>query len=81
MAEPPGSVEPLQPRTVDGKRPPRCLRLFSGPRERTDEMSAVLRRAGRGADDVDIVNAGNGPGPRDLSSDEVWREAEQQATS
>eukprot|EP00969_Alexandrium_andersonii_P283561 12536572-Alexandrium_andersonii.AAC.1 len=55
----------------DGGRPPSCLRNFSGPSRRRNGLSAVLRRVGWGVLDVDAANDGDGPSPRDLSSDEV----------
>eukprot|EP00969_Alexandrium_andersonii_P039959 1751290-Alexandrium_andersonii.AAC.1 len=41
----------------------------------------MLRFAGRGVDDVDIVNSGLGPGPHVLSSDHVWTELRQRVAS
>ena len=56
------------------RRKPACLHLFSGPGDRHDGFSAILRQVGWDSLDVDIANVGE-DGDRsshDLSSDLLW---------
>ena len=50
-----------------------CLHLFSGPSDRADGLSALLRAGGWASEDVDHINTGSGQAyPQDLSNEILW---------